>query len=127
MGGLFNVPPLVVEGREVDVVGLGAPDMELGRFVTGAPDTGRLAVVVVLEVGLLLVGDALTFSLSLEVSGLVTGSSLPESTVESTGVAGGTSESTTPSAGVTGGTGSSVEAIVAGVESRSGTINGQGI
>lgn len=126
VGGLFNVPPLAAEGREVDVVGLGAPDMELGRFVAGVPETGRL-VAVELLVGLFLVGEAFTFSLSLETSGLVTGSSLPESTVESTGVAGGASESTTPSAGATGGTGSSVEAIVASLGSKSGTIIGQGI
>lgn len=130
VGGRFRVPPLVEVRAVVVLVVL---EMELGRFVAVVPDTGRLVAVVDLA------GDALTFSLSLAASGLVTGSSLPDRTVESTGVAGGAvSESTSAgasvgagvsaggasaagtSAGAAVGTGSSVEAMFVSVERRWG-------
>lgn len=109
VGGLFRVLPLVAAGRVVEVVVLEGPDMEVGRLVVVVPDKGRLVLVV--EEGLFLTGEALTFSLSLETSGLVTGSSLPERMVESTGVAGGAISGST-SAGATGVTGSSVDAML---------------
>lgn len=109
VGGLFRVLPLVAAGRVVEVVVLEGPDMEVGRFVVVVPDKGRRVLVV--EEGLFLTGEALTFSLSLETSGLVTGSSLPERMVESTGVAGGAISGST-SAGATGVTGSSVDAML---------------
>lgn len=112
VGGLFRVLPLVAAERVAEVVVLEGPDMEVGRLVVVVvvdPDKGRLVLVV--EEGLFLTGEALTFSLSLETSGLVTGSSLPERMVESTGVAGGTISGST-SAGATGVTGSSVDAML---------------
>lgn len=111
VGGLFRVLPLVAAERVVEVVVLEGPDMEVGRLVVVVvdPDKGRLVLVV--EEGLFLTGEALTFSLSLETSGLVTGSSLPERMVESTGVAGGAISGST-SAGATGVTGSSVDAML---------------
>lgn len=109
VGGLLKVLPFT-DARVVDVV-FGGPDMELGRFVV--VPVGLVAVV---DVGRLLTGEALVFSLSLETSGLVSGPSLPDMTVDSIGVAGGAfSEST--STGAATGTGSSVEAIVSGRES----------
>ena len=113
VGGLPNVLPLV-EVRADAVVGLEADDMEVGRLVELVePDNGRLVVLdaVVLE-GDALVGEVLVFSLSLVPSGLVIGPSLPEMTVESTGVAGGAFSVSVSAAGGGGGTGSSVEAIV---------------
>lgn len=113
VGGLPNVLPLV-EVRADAVVGLEADDMEVGRLVELVePDNGRLVVLdaVVLE-GDALVGEVLVFSLSLVPSGLVIGPSLPEMTVESTGVAGGAFSVSVSAAGGGGGTGSSVEAMV---------------
>ena len=113
VGGLPNVLPLV-EARADAVVGLEAEDMEVGRLVELVePDKGRLVVLdaVVLD-GDALVGEVLVFSLSLVPSGLVIGPSLPDMTVESTGVAGGAFSVSVSAAGGGGGTGSSVEAIV---------------
>lgn len=113
VGGLPNVLPLV-EVRADAVVGLEAEDMEVGRLVELVePDKGRLVVLdaVVLE-GDALVGEVLVFSLSLVPSGLVIGPSLPDMTVESTGVAGGAFSVSVSAAGGGGGTGSSVEAMV---------------
>ena len=113
VGGLPSVLPLV-EVRADAVVGLEADDMEVGRLVELVePDNGRLVVLdaVVLE-GDALVGEVLVFSLSLVPSGLVIGPSLPDMTVESTGVAGGAFSVSVSAAGGGGGTGSSVEAIV---------------
>lgn len=106
VGGLFRVLELVAP-RAVEAVVLDAVVDEVGRFV----------VVVVLEVGRLEAAFALgsvfagrAWVFSLEASGLdwLT-SSLPERTVESTGVAGGASLAST-SEGT--GTGSSVDAMV---------------
>lgn len=113
VGGLPSVLPLV-EVRADAVVGLEADDMEVGRLVELVePDKGRLVVLdaVVLE-GDALVGEVLVFSLSLVPSGLVIGPSLPDMTVESTGVAGGAFSVSVSAAGGGGGTGSSVEAMV---------------
>ena len=113
VGGLPSVLPLV-EVRADAVVGLEAEDMEVGRLVELVePDNGRLVVLdaVVLE-GDALVGEVLVFSLSLVPSGLVIGPSLPDMTVESTGVAGGAFSVSVSAAGGGGGTGSSVEAMV---------------
>ena len=113
VGGLPSVLPLV-EVRADAVVGLEADDMEVGRLVELVePDNGRLVVLdaVVLE-GDALVGEVLVFSLSLVPSGLVIGPSLPDMTVESTGVAGGAFSVSVSAAGGGGGTGSSVEAMV---------------
>jgi hypothetical protein len=97
----------LVDARVVEVL-LGGPDIELGRFVVDVPDTGCLDTV---DVGLFFTGEALAFSLSFEASGLVSGPSLPDMIVDSTGVAGGAfSESS--STGAATGTGSSVEAIL---------------
>lgn len=113
VGGLPSVLPLV-EVRADAVVGLEADDVEVGRLVELVePDKGRLVVLdaVVLE-GDALVGEVLVFSLSLVPSGLVIGPSLPDMTVESTGVAGGAFSVSVSAAGGGGGTGSSVEAMV---------------
>lgn len=113
VGGLPSVLPLV-EVRADAVVGLEVDDMEVGRLVELVePDKGRLVVLdaVVLE-GDALVGEVLVFSLSLVPSGLVIGPSLPDMTVESTGVAGGAFSVSVSAAGGGGGTGSSVEAMV---------------
>lgn len=111
VGGLLKVLPFVEE-RAVDVV-LEAPEIELGRFVV-VEATGRFVVVLVAdEVADFFSGEEATFSLSLEASGLVTGSSLPDRRVESTGVAGGWL-SASLSTGAGAGTGSSVEAIARG-------------
>lgn len=83
VGGLFSVLVLV---REVEVVpGFAAVVDEVGRLVAAVTDTGRLDEAV--ELGLDLTGGDVGL-FSFESSGLVT-SSLPESTVDSTGVAGG--------------------------------------
>lgn len=77
VGGLLSVPLVDVRAD----VGFGA-DVEVGRFVVVVPEAGRLLA----AVGLFLAGEVVTFSLA--ASGLVTGSSPPERSVESTGVAG---------------------------------------
>lgn len=114
VGGLFKV--LLVLDRAVEVVP-GFETVEVGLLVVAVVETGRLDDVV--ELGLALAGGEVGLFF-LEASGLVI-YSLPESTVESTGVAGGrfsasTSEeagaSTGASAGTSVGTGSSVEDIV---------------
>jgi hypothetical protein len=90
VGGLFSV--LVV--RVVPVVGFDA-DEEVGRLVA-VPDIGRFAVPSV--PGLALFGEAI--GLSLDTSGLdLTISSPPETTLDSTGVAGGSFSSTSSRAG----------------------------
>lgn len=108
VGGLPSVLPFDPVVRVVDGVDLG-PEIELGRFVVVVPDTGRFEVDVV-DVVVFFAGDALTFSLSLAASGLVAGSSLPETAFDSTGVAGGAS-SASGSAGGAEGTGSSTDDI----------------
>lgn len=110
VGGLLKVLPFVEE-RAVDVV-LEAPEIELGRFVV-VEATGRFVVVLVADEVADFFSGEVTFSLSLEASGLVTGSSLPDRRVESTGVAGGWL-SASLSTGAGAGTGSSVEAIARG-------------
>lgn len=116
VGGLLSVPPLV-DVREEAVVVLEADVVEVGRLVVGVdPDKGLLVVpVLVVEEAVLVGDDGLTFSLesslSLPASGLVTGSSLPDITEDSTGVAGGTFSVSVSVAGG-GATGSSVEAMV---------------
>lgn len=106
VGGFPSVLPVDPGVRVLDEVVL-RPEIELGRFVADVPDdTGRFVVVVVV----FFTGDALTFSLSLEVSGLVAGSSLPDIALDSTGVAGGTSSAST-SAGGTEATASSTDDI----------------
>jgi hypothetical protein len=106
VGGFPSVLPFDPGVRLLDEVVL-RPEIELGRFVADVPeDTGRFVVVVVV----FFTGDALTFSLSLEVSGLVAGSSLPDIALDSTGVAGGTSSAST-SAGGTEATASSTDDI----------------
>lgn len=106
VGGLFNVLEAVLV-RVVEVAVLDAVEDEVGRLVTVAElETGRLVVVAVLVVDL--AGDAGVFSL--DASGLdLSISSLPDSTVESTGVAGG-AISTSTSEWID--AGSSVEAIL---------------
>lgn len=117
VGGLFSVLPLV-EVRAEAVVLLEGEVMEVGRLVVGVdPDRGRLVVVVVEVEEAVLVGDdgltfSLEFSLSLPPSGLVIGSSLPDMTEESTGVAGGGTFSVSVSVAGGEATGSSVEAMV---------------
>jgi hypothetical protein len=111
VGGLLSVLPLAA-ARAVDAAVLDAPEIELGRLAAAVPDTGRFVVVVVFS------GEDLIFSLSVTAaSGLVTGSSLPDKMVDSTGVAGGAMSASTSAgagaaAGVGAGTGSSVEAIM---------------
>jgi hypothetical protein len=114
VGGLPRVLPFEPGVRVVDEAVLG-PEIELGLFVAEVPETGRF-VAEVADAVVFLAGDALTFSLSLEVSGLVTGSSLPETALDSTGVAGGISSASAPtsastSAGGAGATGSSADDI----------------
>lgn len=117
VGGLLSVLPLV-DVREEAVVVLGADVVEVGRFVVGVDsDKGRLVVpVLVVEEAVLVGDDGLTFSLelswSLPASGLVTESSLPDMTEDSTGVAGGGTFSVSVSVAGGGATGSSVEAMV---------------
>lgn len=117
VGGLLSVPPLV-DVREEAVVVLEADVVEVGRLVVGVdPDKGRLVVpVLVVEEAVLVGDDGLTFSLesslSLTASGLVAGSSLPDMTEDSTGVAGGGTFSVSVSVAGGGATGSSVEAMV---------------
>lgn len=106
VGGLLSVVegvPFAVE--EVAVLDVVVED-EVGRLVVAELDTGRLEAAVVLVV--VLAGDAGTFSLAASGLDLPT-SSLPESNVESTGVAGG-AFSTSASAG--GEKGSSVDAML---------------
>lgn len=113
VGGLLSVLPLAA-ARAVDAAVLVAPETVLGRLAAAVPDNGRFVVVVVFS------GEDLIFSLSLiEASGLVTGPSLPDRMVESTGVAGGAISASTSAeagasagAGAGAGTGSSVEAIM---------------
>lgn len=107
VGGLLSeledVVPRAVEVAVLDAV----VEDEVGRLVVVELDTGRLEVAVALVV--VLAGDAGVFSL--EASGLdFSTSSLPDSIVESTGVAGGGAFSTSASAG--GDMGSSVDAIL---------------
>lgn len=117
VGGLLSVPPLV-DVRDEAVVVLEADVVEVGRLVVGVdPDKGRLVVpVLVVEEAVLVGDDGLTFSLesslSLLASGLVTGSSLPDMTEDSTGVAGGGTFSVSVSVAGGGAMGSSVEAMV---------------
>lgn len=116
VGGLLSVLPLV-DVREEAVVVLGVDVVEVGRFVVGVePDKGRLVVPVLVEEAVLVGDDGLTFSLelswSLPASGLVTGSSLPDITEDSTGVAGGGMFSVSVSVAGGGATRSSVEAMV---------------
>lgn len=110
VGGLFRVLLVEVVPRVVEVVGLvDVVEDEVGRLEAVELDTGRLAVVAALVV--LFAGEAGTFSF--DASGLDLGSSPPDRTVESTGVAGGAfsvSTSTSTSADV--GIGSSVEAML---------------
>lgn len=105
-GGLLSeledVVPRAVEVAVLDVV----VEDDVGRLAVVELDTGRLDVAVVLVV--VLAGDAGVFSL--DASGLdLSTASLPDSIVESTGVAGGGAFSTSASAGVD--MGSSVDAI----------------
>jgi len=106
VGGLFRelveeAVPRVFEVAVLDV----AIDEEVGRFVVVELDTGRLDAEVVLLV--VLAGD--TGAFSLDASGLdLLASSLPESTDDSTGVAGG---AVSTSASTATGTGSSVDDI----------------
>jgi len=114
VGGLPRVLPFEPGVRVVVEAVLG-PEIELGLFVAEVPETGRF-VAEVADVVVFFAGDALTFSLSLEVSGLVTGSSLPETALDSTGVAGGISSasastSASTSAAGAGATGSSTDDI----------------
>jgi hypothetical protein len=96
-----EVVPRVVEVAVFEV----AVEEEVGRFAAVELDTGRLDAGVVLAV--VLAGEAGVFSL--DASGLdLLASSLPESTVESTGVAGG---AVSTSASTATGTGSSVDDI----------------
>lgn len=83
VGGLFNVLEVVLV-RVVEDGVLGAADDEVGRLVAVVElETGRLVAVALLVVDL--AGDAGVFSL--DASGLdLPISSLPDSTVESTGV-----------------------------------------
>lgn len=116
VGGLFNVVELVVPRVVEDVVVFEAVDDVVGRLAVVVPDTARLVVVVEL-----LTGECLAFSLEasgldlaasgldLATSGLEFTSSLPERTVDATGVAGG-AFSTPASAAV--GTESSADAIL---------------
>lgn len=104
VGGLLS--ELEVVPRAVEVVAVLEVVEEVGRLAAVELEVGRLAVAVVPVA--VLAGDAGAFSL--DASGLdLPTSSLPESNVESTGVAGGAS-STSASTGV--GTGSSVDAIL---------------
>jgi hypothetical protein len=98
----------------VDEAVLVVPEMDVGRFVADVPVTGRLAAAA--GVVVFFTRDAFTFSLLLEASGLVIGSSLPDTMLDSTGVAGATSSvSTSAGASARGaeGIGSSVEDIAA--------------
>lgn len=105
VGGLLSELDEVVPRAVVVVAVLDVVDEEVGRLAAAVElDVGRLEVAVVPVA--LLAGDAGTFSL--DASGLDLTSSLPESTVESTGVAGGAFST---SASAAGGTGSSVDAI----------------
>jgi hypothetical protein len=117
VGGLFRTPPFEVEVR-VDEAVLVVPEMDVGRFVADVPVTGRL--VAVAGVVVFFTGEAFTFSLLLEASGLVISSSLPDMMLDSTGVAGATSSVST-SAGGAEGIGSSVEDIAG----TSGWTNGR--
>lgn len=106
VGGLLSELEEVVP-RAVEVVAVrDVVDDEVGRLAAVELDVGRLEVAVVPVV--VLAGEAGAFSLDSSGLDLPT-SSLPESNVESTGVAGGTS-SGSASTGV--GTGSSVDAIL---------------
>jgi hypothetical protein len=87
VGGLFRTPPFEVEVRVDEAVFV--PEMDVGRFVADVPVTGRLAAAA--GVVVFVTGDAFTFSLLLEAPGLVIGSSLPDTMLDSTGVAGATS------------------------------------
>lgn len=104
VGGLLSELDEVVPRAVVVVAVLDVVDEEVGRLAAVELDVGRLEVAVVPVA--LLAGDAGTFSL--DASGLDLTSSLPESTVDSTGVAGGAFST---SASAAGGTGSSVDAI----------------
>lgn len=86
VGGLFNVLEVVLV-RVAEVAVLDAVEDEVGRLAAAVElGTARLAAVAVLVV--LLAGEAGVFSL--DASGLdLTISSLPDNTVESTGVSGG--------------------------------------
>lgn len=105
VGGLLSELDEVAP-RAVEVVAvLDVVDEEVGRLAAVELDVGRLEVAVVPVA--LLAGDG---AFSFDASGLdLLRSSLPESTVESKGVAGG-AFSTSASAGVE--TGSSVDAIL---------------
>ena len=108
VGGLFNVL-LEVLPRVVDEAVVRGVVEDVGRLAVAVPDTGRLDADAV--PGEALAGDAGAFSF--EASGLdLFTSSLPDATVESTGVAGGAG-SASASEGV--GTGSSTDAIVSSV------------
>lgn len=106
---------LEVVPRAVDVVAVLEVDVDddVGRLAAVELDTGRLAAVGLVVV---LAGEAGAFSL--DTSGLdFSTSSLPESIVVSTGVAGGAS-STSASAAT--GTGSSVDAILVNCNQQTG-------
>lgn len=106
VGGLLSELDEVVPRAVVVVAVLDVVDDEVGLLAAVELDVGRLEVAVVPVA--LLAGDAGVFSFDASGLDLLT-SSLPESTVESTGVAGGAS-STSASAGVV--TGSSIDAIL---------------
>lgn len=110
VGGLFRLLVDVVP-RVVEVVGLDdAVEDEVGCLEVVELETGRLAVTVV--PARLLAGEGEAGMFSLDASGLDLASSPPDRTVESTGVAGGTtSVSTSTSTSEGGGIGSSVDAI----------------
>lgn len=106
VGGLLSVLEEVVPRAVEAVAVLEVVDEEVGRLVAAELDVGRLEVAAALVA--VLAGDAGAFSLG--TSGLdLPISSLPESNIESTGVAGGAS-STSASTGT--GAGSSVDAIL---------------
>lgn len=109
VGGLLSVLELVVL-RVVEEAGvLDVVDEDVGRFEVAVPDTGRLEVVVAL--GLVLEGEVFTFSF--EASGLdLETSSLPESKVDPTGVAGGAFSTSSAGMSAGTGTGSSVDAML---------------
>ena len=115
VGGLFKVP--LVDVRDVDVAGFEVDDVVVVLFVVVVPEAGRLGV----AVEVFFTGDAdassltgsLSFSVgtsfSLRASGLVIGSSLPETTDGCPGVAGAGLSDSTSGVGVMG---SSVEAML---------------
>lgn len=107
VGGLLSeledVVPRAVEVAVLEVV----VEDEVGRFAVVVLDTGRL---VVADVPVLaLTGVSGLFSLDASGLDLLASSPPPESTVESTGVAGGAFSTSTPGDA---GTGSSVDAIL---------------